>query len=55
MLTTLACSTAGVSRLTIYFIKFLFKIKTYTELIEEIFKLFNRDADARLIYNENNT
>jgi len=55
ILSTAAYSIIGISKITIYFIKFFFKIKTYTELVEELFKLFKRDADARRIYNENNT
>lgn len=54
-LSALAYNIAGTSRLTIHFIKFIFKIKTYAELIEEIFELFNCSIDTRLIYNENNT
>lgn len=55
MLSTLMYGLLGTSRLTICFVKFFFKIKTYADLIEEIFKLCGRSTDTRLIYNENNT
>lgn len=53
-LSALIYATLGISRLTVLFIKLLFKIKTYSALTEELLKLLNQDADTRIIYNENN-
>lgn len=48
-------ATLGISRVTVLFIKLLFKINTYSGLTDELLKLLNQDTDTRIIYNENNT